>query len=102
MTMATFILLSSLTDEGAQTIKTEPERIRAVNQELERMGVHVVSQWAVLGPYDFVNVVEAPDTLTVARVSAVLASRGSVRILTLPAIPIDEFIAGLLLQHGDR
>ena len=100
--MATFILLSSLTDEGAQTIKTEPERIRAVNQELERMGVHVVSQWAVLGPYDFVNVVEAPDTLTVARVSAVLASRGSVRIMTLPAIPIDEFIAGLLLQHGDR
>ena len=100
--MATFILLSSLTDEGAQTIKTEPERIRAVNQELDRMGVHVVSQWAVLGPYDFVNVVEAPDTLTVARVSAVLASRGSVRIMTLPAIPIDEFIAGLLLQHGER
>ena len=100
--MATFILLSSLTDEGAQTIKTEPERIRAVNQELDRMGVHVVSQWAVLGPYDFVNVVEAPDNLTMARVSAVLASRGSVRILTLPAIPIDEFIAGLLLQHGDR
>ena len=100
--MATFILLSTLTDEGAQTIKSEPERIRAVNQELDRMGVHVVSQWAVLGPYDFVNVVEAPDNLTMARVSAVLASRGSVRILTLPAIPIDEFIAGLLLQHGDR
>ncbi len=100
--MATFILLSSLTDDGAQTVKAEPERIRAVNQELERMGVHVVSQWAVLGPYDFVNVVEAPDNLTIARVSAVLASRGSVRIMTLPAIPIDEFIAGLRPDDGDR
>ena len=93
--MATFILLSSLTDDGAQTVKAEPERIRAVNQELDRMGVHVVSQWAVLGPYDFVNVVEAPDNLTIARVSAVLASRGSVRIMTLPAIPIDEFIGSV-------
>ncbi len=93
--MSTFILLSTLTDDGAQTVKEEPERIRAVNQELERMGVHVVSQWAVLGPYDFVNVVEAPDNVTIARVSAILASRGSVRIMTLPAIPVDEFIAGL-------
>ena len=100
--MATFILLSSLTDDGAQTVKAEPERIRAVNQELDRMGVHVVSQWAVLGPYDFVNVVEAPDNLTIARVSAVLASRGSVRIMTLPAIPIDEFIAGLRPDDGNR
>jgi uncharacterized protein with GYD domain len=99
--MATFILLSSLTDEGAQTIKEEPERILAVNQELDRMGVHVVSQWAVLGPYDFVNVVEAPDNVTIARVSAVLASRGSVRIMTLPAIPIDELIATLKRHEGD-
>jgi uncharacterized protein with GYD domain len=100
--MATFILLSSLTDEGAWTVKEEPDRIRVVNQELDRMGVHVVSQWAVLGPYDFVNVVEAPDNLTIARVSALLASRGSVRIMTLPAIPIDEFIAGLRPNDGGR
>ena len=97
--MATFILLSTLTDEGAQTIQQEPERIKSVNQELERMGVRVVSQWAVLGPYDFVNVVEAPDTMTIARISAALASRGSVRIMTLPAIPIDEFIQGLRPQE---
>jgi len=100
--MATFILLSTLTDDGAQTVKEEPERIRAVNQELERMGVHVVSQWAVLGPYDFVNVVEAPDNVTIARVSAILASRGSVRILTLPAIAIDDFIAGFRPHDGER
>ena len=92
--MATYILLSTLTDEGAETVREDPERIREVNEELDRMGVHVVSQWAVLGAYDFVNVVEAPDNVTIARISATLASRGSVRIMTLPAIPIDEFIAG--------
>ena len=93
--MATFILLSSLTDDGAQTIKDEPARIKQVNDELQHMGVRVVNQWAVLGPYDFVNVVEAPDILTIARVSAELSARGSVRIMSLPAIPIDEFIGGL-------
>ena len=92
--MATFILLSKLTDEGAQTIKEEPERIREVNHELEQMGVNVKNQWAVLGPYDFVNVVEAPDNLTIARVSAALSARGTIRIMTLAAIPIDEFIEG--------
>jgi uncharacterized protein with GYD domain len=99
--VATFILLSTLTDNGAQTIKADPARILAVNQELERMGLRVVNQWAVLGPYDFVNVVEAPDNVTVARVSALLSSRGSVRIMSLPAIPIDEFIEGLHHHEGD-
>jgi uncharacterized protein with GYD domain len=98
----TFILLSKLTDEGAQTIHDEPERILAVNKELDRMGVHVVSQWAVLGPYDFVNVVEAPDNVTIARVSASLASRGTVRILSLPAIPIEELIADMQKHQVER
>ncbi len=92
-TVPTFILLSTLTDAGAQTVKVDPERIRAVDQELERMGVHVVSQWAVLGPYDFVNVLEAQDHHAIARVSAELSSRGTVRVLTMAAIPIDDFIA---------
>jgi uncharacterized protein with GYD domain len=96
--VATFILLSRLTDDGAQTIREEPERIKAVNAELEGMGVRVINQWAVLGPYDFVNVVEAPDNLAIARVSAELSSRGSVRIMTLPAIAIEEFIAGVREQ----
>ncbi|HIC87921.1 MAG TPA: GYD domain-containing protein, partial [Anaerolineae bacterium] len=72
-----------------------PERIREVNKELEAFGVKVTAQYAVLGPYDFVNIVEAPDNETVARVSAELASRGSIKLLTLAAIPIDDFIAGL-------
>ena len=98
--MATYILLSSLTDDGAQTVKEQPERILGVNQELEAMGVRVLNQWATLGPYDFVNVVEAADNLTIARVSAELAARGTVRIMTLPAIPIDQFITGLQSQRA--
>ena len=91
--MGTYILLSNLTDEGAKTIKKNPGRIKEVNKELEAMGVRVIAQYAVLGPYDFINIVEGPDNETMARVSADLASRGSIRILTMTAIPIDDFIA---------
>ena len=93
--MATYVMLSTLTDEGAKTIKENPGRIKEVNKEIEALGVKVVSQYAALGPYDFVNIVEAPDNETVARVSAELASRGSIKIQTLAAIPIDDFIASL-------
>ncbi len=93
--MATYILLSTITEEGAETIKENPDRIKEVNQEVEALGVRVLSQYAVLGPYDFVTIVEAPDNETVARMSAELAARGTVKIMTLPAIPIDAFIARL-------
>ena len=93
--MATYIMLSTLTDEGAKTIKERPGRIKEVNQEIEALGVKVMAQYAVLGLYDFVNIVEAPDNETVARVSIELGSRGSIKIQTLAAIPIDEFIAKL-------
>ncbi len=91
--MPTYVMLSSITDQGAETIKKNPGRIKEVNKEIEALGVRVTSQYAVLGPYDFVTIVEAPDNETVARVSAELASRGSVKIQTLAAIPIDDFIA---------
>ncbi len=93
--MPTYILLSNLTDEGAKTIKNNPKRIKEVNAEIEKLGVRVTAQYATLGPFDFVNVVEAADNATIARVSAELASRGSIKITTLPAIPIDEFIRSL-------
>ncbi len=93
--MATYVLLSNVTDEGAKTIKERPERIKEVNKEVEALGAKVVAQYAVLGPYDFVSIVEAADNKTIGRVSAELASRGSVKIMTLAAMPIDEFIAGL-------
>jgi uncharacterized protein with GYD domain len=91
--METYIMLSSLTDDGANTIRENPARIKEVNKEIEALGVKVVAQYAVLGPFDFVNIVEAPDNQTVARVSAELAARGSIKIQTLAAIPIDDFIA---------
>ncbi len=93
--MATYILLSTLTDEGRRTVKDRPDRIREVNSEIEAMGAKVIGQYAVLGPYDFVNVVEASDNETVSRISVELGSRGTIQIMTLPAIEVEDFIAGL-------
>ena len=93
--MPYYILLSNLTDEGWKTVKEKPERIKEVNKELQAYGVRVISQYAVLGPYDFVNIVEAADNETIAKVSIELGSRGTVKILSMAAIPIDEFITPL-------
>jgi len=93
--MGYYIMLSNLTDEGAKTVKKNPERIKEVNKEVEAMGVKVLVQYAVMGPYDFVSILEAPDNETVTRVSVELASRGSMKMMTLTAIPIDEFISRL-------
>lgn len=93
--MATFILLSKLTPEGRKTIKEKPNRISEVNKEVEGFGAKVKSQYAVLGPFDFVTVLEAPDARTVGRISAELSSRGTVEITSLVAIPADEFISDL-------
>ena len=93
--MPTFILLTTLTPEGVSTLKNNPARIREVNREVEQLGATVKAQWAVLGQYDFINVIEAPDEKTIARVSLELGSRGTARYESLVAIPIDEFIAAL-------
>lgn len=93
--MATYILLSTLTDEGRRTVKDRPERIQEVNREIEAMGAKVIAQYVVLGLYDFVNVVEASDNETVARISVELGSRGTIQIMTLPAIVVEDFVRGL-------
>ena len=93
--MPTYIMLTTLTPDGVQTIRNNPDRIREVNREVEQLGAKVVAQWATLGRYDFVNVIDAPDEQTIARVSIELGSRGTGRYETLSAIPMDEFI-GLL------
>jgi uncharacterized protein with GYD domain len=90
-----YVMLTTLTPEGVQTLKNNPARINEVNREVEQLGASVKAQWAVLGQYDFVNVVEAPDEKTMARVSLELGSRGTARYESLAAIPIDEFIAAL-------
>lgn len=90
--MATYLLLSTLTDEGRKTLKDRPERLQEVNKELETMGARVVAQYAVLGGYDFVNVVEAPSNEVIARISVELGSRGTIQITTLPALSVEAFI----------
>ncbi|MDP3910530.1 MAG: GYD domain-containing protein [Gemmatimonadales bacterium] len=93
--MPTYIMLSNLTDEGAKTLKANPKRLQEVNKEIEKFGAKVTAQYAVLGPYDFVSIMECPDNETIARVSVELASRGTVHLLTLPAVPIANFVRNL-------
>lgn len=93
--MATYILLSTLSAQGVQTLKSNPDRLREVNKDVEELGAKVLHQWATLGEWDFVSVVEAPDLATVARVSVSLGARGSTKIETLPALTIDELLAAL-------
>jgi uncharacterized protein with GYD domain len=93
--MATYVLLSSLTPEGGQTLHAHPDRLAEVNKEIDGFGCHVVSQYALLGPYDFLTIVEAPDNETIAHLSVDLASRGTVHITTLPAISIDALVQKL-------
>ncbi len=93
--MPTYIMLTTLSPDGVQTIKNNPGRIKEVNKEVEQLGAKVKAQWATLGQFDFINVIEAPDEQTIARVSLELGSRGTGRYETLIAIPIDEFIGSI-------
>ena len=93
--MPTYILLSTLTVQGVQTLKSNPERLRQVNQDVEELGCKVLHQWATLGEFDFVNVVDAPDVETIARVSVALGARGSTKIVTLPALDVDAFLGSI-------
>ena len=93
--MPTYVMLTNLTSEGVQTLKNNPTRVQEVNKEVEQLGAKVLHQWATLGQYDFVSVVEAPDEKVMAKVSVELGSRGTTRQQTLTAIPVDDFTAAL-------
>jgi uncharacterized protein with GYD domain len=93
--MPTYVMLTTLTPEGVQTVKNNPQRILEVNKEVQQLGATVKSQWATLGHVDFISIVEAPDDGTMARVSLELGSRGTARYETLSAIPMEDFIASL-------
>ncbi|MBM2824454.1 MAG: hypothetical protein HW402_118 [Dehalococcoidales bacterium] len=88
--MAIYVMLTSLTDEGRKTIKANPQRIKEVNKEVETMGVKILAQYALLGPYDFVNILEAKDNKTIAKVALELGARGTLQTLTMAAMTIDE------------
>jgi uncharacterized protein with GYD domain len=83
-------MLTSLTDEGRKTVKSNPKRLKEVNQEVEAMGVKIVAQYALLGPYDFINILEAPDNKTITKVALELGSRGTLQTMTMAAMPVDE------------
>ena len=93
--MAKFVMLTTLTDEGRKTITENPARIKEVNREVEAMGAKVLAQYAVLGPYDFVNILEAPSNEAISKVAVALGSRGTLQTMTMAAMDVDAFIGGL-------
>jgi len=90
--MGTYIMMSTLTDEGRKTLKERPDRLQAVNKEVESMGARVMSQYAVLGGYDFVNIIDAPTNEVMARISMELGARGTIKVTTFPAMAISAFV----------
>ena len=93
--MAIYIMLTTLTDEGRKTVKEKPERVKEVNKEVEAMGVKILSQYAVLGPYDFVNILDAPNNQVVSKVAIELGARGTLQTMTMAAMSLDDFIKSL-------
>ena len=97
--MPRYLMLSTLTNAGRESLHSHPERLVEVDQEIEKMGVKVIAQYDLLGQYDFVSIVEAPDNETIAHLSVDLGSRGTVQIMTLPAISLESFQAALKSPH---
>jgi uncharacterized protein with GYD domain len=93
--MAKFVMLTTLTDEGRKTITENPARIKEVNKEVEAMGAKILAQYAVLGPYDFVNILEAPSNEAISRVAIALGARGTLHTMTMAAMDVDAFVGSL-------
>jgi len=93
--MPKYLMLTTLTEQGVQTLKANPARLREVNRDVEELGAKVLHQWAMVGLYDFVNVVEAPDSATIANVSLALAARGSAKLQSFELLEIDELLGKL-------
>jgi uncharacterized protein with GYD domain len=93
--MALYVMLTTLTDEGRKTIKEHPGRIKEVNKEVEAMGVKILAQYALLGRYDFVNILEAPSNEAISRVAVELGSRGTLQTMTMAAMKVDDFIKSI-------
>jgi len=93
--MGVYVVLSRLTDEGRKTLKSKPDRLKQVNEEITKMGAKVVQQYALLGEYDFLNILEAPDNETISKIMVELGARGTLETTTFSAIQIDDFLARL-------
>ncbi len=93
--MPLYIMMTTLTDEGRKTVRSNPRRIMEVNRETENMGVKLLGQYVTLGQYDFINIIEAPDNETIARIATELGSRGTLQTNTLAALTLDDFIKSI-------
>jgi uncharacterized protein with GYD domain len=96
--MAKFVMLTTLTDEGRKTLTENPGRIKEVNKEAEAMGAKILAQYAVLGPYDFINIIEAPSNEVISKVAVTLGARGTLQTMTLAAMDIDAFVGSIKKQ----
>ena len=67
--MSVYLMLTTLTDQGRKDIQEDPEILREINREVEIMGVKILDQYALLGQYDFVNILEAPSNEAVAKLA---------------------------------
>jgi uncharacterized protein with GYD domain len=90
--MPTYLMLSNLTEKGTLTLNSNPARLREVNADLEELGAKVLHQWACLGEYDFVSIVDVPDDVTMAKISVKIGARGSVKFETLTLVSVDELL----------
>ena len=91
--MAIYVMLTTLTDEGRKTLKGNPKRVKEVNKEVEAMGVKILAQYAVMGPYDFINILDAPNNKAVAKVALELGARGTLQTMTMAAMSIDDLLS---------
>jgi len=93
--VSVYVMLTTLTDEGRKTVKEKPERIKEVNKEVEAMGAKILAQYAVLGPYDFVNILDAPSNEVISKVAVELGARGTLQTMTMAGMNLDDFIKAL-------
>ena len=100
--MAKYLLLTTLTDAGRKTIRDNPDRIKEVDKEIELMGIKILAQYALLGQYDFINIIEAPSDEIAAKLAINLSARGTLTTLTLTAMSIDDLIAALKKEKGSK
>ena len=90
--MSVYLMLTTLTDAGRKALQEDPEILKEINKEVEFMGVKILNQYALLGQYDFVNLVEAPNNEAIAKLAIRLSAKGTTQTLTLAAISIDDLI----------
>lgn len=100
--MQTYVMLTTLGPDGWATLREKPERIHQVRAEVEEMGLKVIAQYALMGQYDFLNIIEAPDEITMGRAAVMLAARGTMRTHTYTAMPVDTFVDALRRERDDR